>query len=99
MGNESAATRHQRAARVARGAAKQWGNVTTSQLRDAGYTKAQIRNLRDRGVLHVRHRGVYALGHVSPAPEAKLAAALLAAGPGSALSHTAVLAVHGLIVP
>lgn len=97
--NESGAIQQQRAARLAAGAATQWGNVTTEQLRRLGYSREQIRGMRERGVLHRRHRGVYAYGHVSPAPESKWAAALLAAGPGSALSGTAVLAVHRLIEP
>lgn len=52
-----------------------------------------------RGELQRLHRGVYAVGHVSPAPEAKWGAALLAAGRGAALSHTTVLALHGLLPP
>lgn len=52
-----------------------------------------------RGELLRMHRGVYALGHRSPAPEARWAAALLAAGRESVLSHTTVLAVHGLLAP
>src|SRR3954449_5158886 len=99
MPNETVAIRQQRAARLARGAATQWGNVTTAQLRLVGYTDGQIRWMRERGALHQRHRGVYALGHISPAPEAQMAAALLAAGPAAALSGTALLAVHGLIAP
>ena len=97
--NESVAIQQQRAARLAAGAANQWGNVTTEQLRRLGYSREQIRGMRERRVLHRRHRGVYAYGHVSPAPESKWAAALLAAGPGSALSGTAVLAAHRLLEP
>jgi len=89
----------QRATRVAAGAAKQWGNVTARQLRIAGYSNTEIHGMAERGEIHRRHRGVYAWGHISPAPEAKWAAALLAAGPGSALSGTAVLAAHRLIEP
>ena len=89
----------ERKARVARGAAKQWGNVTRAQLRSVGFSTREIDGMVRRGEIHRRHRGVYAWGHVSPAPEAKWAAALLAAGPGSALSHTAALAADGLVVP
>jgi very-short-patch-repair endonuclease len=42
---------------------------------------------------------VYAVGHVSPAPEARWAAALLACGEGAALSHRTALALHGLTKP
>jgi very-short-patch-repair endonuclease len=48
------------------------------------------------GRLHPRHRGVYAVGHLSPAPEARWAGALLACGEDSALSRHAALANHGL---
>src|SRR3954452_3674196 len=99
MTDESAAIRLKRKARVARGAAEQWGNVTHGQLRVAGHSDGEIRWMLLSGQLHRRHRGVYALGHVSPAAESQWAAALLAAGPGSALSHTAVLAAHRLIEP
>lgn len=45
------------------------------------------------------HRGVYALGHRSPAPESRWAAGLLAAGREAALSHTGALCAHGLLAP
>ena len=50
----------------------------------------------ERRVLHRMHRGVYVFGAFSAAPEQRWAAALLAAGPGAALSHTSALALHGL---
>jgi hypothetical protein len=43
------------------------------------------------------HQGVYVYGPLSPAPEQRWMAALLAAGRGSALSHTTAASVHGLI--
>jgi len=43
------------------------------------------------------HRGVYVYGSLSPAPEQRWAAALLAAGDRSALSHTSAAAAYGLI--
>jgi very-short-patch-repair endonuclease len=42
---------------------------------------------------------VYAVGHQSPAPEARWAAALLACGEGAALSHQTAAALHGLTRP
>jgi hypothetical protein len=51
----------------------------------------------ERGLLHCLHRGVFAFGARSPAPEAKWAAALLAAGEGSALSHTSAAAFYGQV--
>lgn len=55
--------------------------------------------MEQRGLLHRRHRGVYAFGARSPAPEAKWAAALLAVGRGAALSHTTAAALYGLGPP
>lgn len=52
-----------------------------------------------RGLLHRLHRGVYALGARSRAPEAKWAAALLAAGNGSALGRTAAASFYGQLPP
>lgn len=52
-----------------------------------------------RGLLHRVHRGVYAFGARSPAPEATWAAGLLAAGRGSALIETSAAALHGLARP
>jgi very-short-patch-repair endonuclease len=46
--------------------------------------------------LHPRHRGVYAVGHLNPAPEARWSAALLAYGDDSVLSRHAALAGYGL---
>jgi very-short-patch-repair endonuclease len=48
-----------------------------------------------RGLLHRLHRGVYAFGALSPAPEQRWAAALLAAGDGSALSNTTAATAFG----
>jgi len=48
-----------------------------------------------KGLLHRMHRGVYAFGAPSPAPEARWAAALLAAGDGSALSRTGAAGFYG----
>ena len=88
-----------RKARLADVARRQWGNVTRRQLEAIGFSTREVDGMVGRGEIYRLHRGVYAVGHVSPAPEAKWAAALLAAGGGAALSHTTVLAVHGLIKP
>jgi hypothetical protein len=59
------------------------------------------RSTQDRwiksGLLHQLHQGVYVFGAPSAAPEQRWSAALLAAGPGSALSHTSAAAAHELI--
>jgi very-short-patch-repair endonuclease len=89
----------ERKARLAALARRQWGNVTAAQLRKLGFSRHDIAGMVRRGELIRIHRGVYAIGHVSPAPEAKWAAALLAAGREAALSHLTALALHGLIPP
>lgn len=76
-------------------AAGQWGNITAAQLRAIGFSPKEIHGMQRRGLLHRMHRGVYAFGALSPAPEARWAAALLAAGDGSALSHTGAAAFYG----
>lgn len=50
-----------------------------------------------RRQLHRQQRGVYALGAPSPAPEARWAAALLAAGEGSFLVRTTAASAVGLL--
>jgi very-short-patch-repair endonuclease len=42
------------------------------------------------------HRGVYAVGHAQLRPEGRWLAAVLAAGPGAALSHRSAAALHGV---
>jgi very-short-patch-repair endonuclease len=80
-------------------AGKQWGNVTAAQLRSLGFTRNDIAGMVRRSALLRVHRGVYAVGHRSPAPEARWSAALLAAGARSALSHTAAAAARQLMTP
>jgi very-short-patch-repair endonuclease len=84
-----------RQARAAEVASQQWGNITAAQLRAVGFSKDEIHGMARRGLLHRMHRGVYAFGAISPAPEQRWAAALLAAGEGSALSHTTAAAFYG----
>jgi very-short-patch-repair endonuclease len=86
-----------RYARAAEVAARQWGNVTRRQLLAVGFSVREVDGMLARGLLHPRHRGVYAFGAPSPAPEAKWAAALLSAGEGSALSRTGAAAFYGQI--
>jgi predicted transcriptional regulator of viral defense system len=71
---------HFRQARAVQVAERQWGNITHRQLRDIGFSKEEIRGLLRRRWLHRMHRGVYAVGAVSRAPQQRWAAALLAAG-------------------
>jgi very-short-patch-repair endonuclease len=76
-------------------AGRQWGNITAAQLSAIGFSKDEILGLVRRALLHRLHRGVYAFGALSPAPEQRWAAALLGAGDGSALSYTTGATFYG----
>jgi very-short-patch-repair endonuclease len=80
-------------------AARQWGCITVEQLLAGGLTTRQVEGLVERGLLIRMHRGVYVLGALSPAPEQRLAAALLAGGKGAVLSHTGSAAHFGWLQP
>jgi very-short-patch-repair endonuclease len=82
---------------IARIAATQHGHVTRSQLLSAGFDGNAIDYRVKRGRLVIRHRGVYAVGHVPPSPYARAMAAVLACGPGAVLSHRSAAALFGLI--
>jgi predicted transcriptional regulator of viral defense system len=69
-------------------AARQWSVFSRAQLRHCGFSGAGIARAVARGWLVRIHPGVYALGHGELPIEGRLMAALLYAGPGSALSHT-----------
>lgn len=80
-------------------ATSQDGVISIEQLGKAGVTKraAAHRAVVDR--LHRVHRGVYAVGHESIGPRGRLMAAVLACGPGSAISHLSAGALWGLRDP
>jgi hypothetical protein len=72
---------------VAAVAAKQHGRVSAADLRDAGVDKSCTHRWLQDGRLHRVHRGVYAVGHPGRSMLADYAAAVLAGGAGSRLSH------------
>jgi predicted transcriptional regulator of viral defense system len=79
---------HQNAkVRVAEVAGRQWGRITWAQLRELGVPRKTIAEWMKQGYFDRVLPGVYAVGHRAPSPEGDLAAALLYAGPGAALSH------------
>jgi very-short-patch-repair endonuclease len=82
---------------VARLATRQEGVVATDQLLALGLTRAAIKHRMRVGRLIRVHQGVYAVGHEALGDRGRAVAALLAAGPGAALSHRAAAAVYGLI--
>lgn len=68
-------------------AERQHGVVALWQLLELGLSKALVFGRRDGEVLVPLHQGVYALGHRLVSREGKWTAAVLACGPGAALSH------------
>jgi hypothetical protein len=99
MPNEMNPDGSKRSARLAEMAARQWGCLSAAQLVALGFTRREIHRMVERGLLIRMHRGVYVLGALSPAPEQRWAAALLAARKGAVLSHTAAAAHYGLLQP
>ena len=72
--------------RVARLASRQWGVVSRRQLRGCGLSGSTVDRWVEAGRLHRVHPAIYAVGHERLSAEGHLAAALLYAGPGAALS-------------
>jgi very-short-patch-repair endonuclease len=78
---------------------RQYGVVARRQLAAIGIGDAMTHDRVRRGQLVRLHRGVYAVGHRHLRREARWLAAVLAAGPGAALSHRDAAALHGLQRP
>lgn len=81
---------------LARLAERQHGVVALSQLKGLGLSPSGVRTRVAAGRLHRVHRGVYAVGHSILKNEGRWLAAVLACGPGAALSHRAGAALLGL---
>ncbi len=77
-------------------AARRWGVVSRGQLLEAGVPRATIGDRLRSGRLLPLHPGVYAVGHARLRPEGHWLAAVLAVGPGAALSHRDAAGLHGL---
>ncbi len=73
----------------------QHGTVGREQLVALGITPSSIDNRVADGRLHVRHRGVYAVGHRILTREGEFMAAVLARGRGAVLSHRSAAQLHG----
>lgn len=78
---------------IAAMAAKQQGNITRRQLHELGLDDNAIDYRVRVGRLFRVFRGVYAVGRPAGTPQEKAGAAVLACGPGAALSHAAAM-VH-----
>lgn len=93
---KSAGAPQARDARIAAFAARQHAAVTIDQLRTAGLTDAGVVKRVGRGVLYRRYRGVYVVGQPTLSADGERMAAVLAAGPGAALSHIALAQLRGI---
>lgn len=82
---------------IAELAGLQYGVVARPQLLAMGIGTGAIATRVRRYQLHRLHRGVYAVGHLSLIPLAREMAAVLAAGPGSFVSHRCSVVVWHLI--
>lgn len=82
---------------LARLAANQHGVVSLDQLRAIGISADAAKHRVRTGRLHGVHRGVYAVGYSRLSDEGKWKAAVLACGPGAALSHRSAAALWGLL--
>lgn len=77
-------------------AAVQHGVVSRAQLQALGVGRGAIGHRLANGRLHRVHVGVYAVGHPVLGANGRWQAAVLATGPGSALSHRSSAALSGL---
>lgn len=73
--------------RVGEIADRQWGRVKWAQIKALGVDRRVASDWQSTGYISRVLPGVYAVGHRAPSTESDLAAALLYAGPGAALSH------------
>jgi len=72
---------------IAQRASKHYGNLTRRDLLDLGLSDGGIAYRTRIGRLHRVYRGVYAVGRRALTPLERASAAVLACGPGAALSH------------
>jgi very-short-patch-repair endonuclease len=79
--------KRRRDAAIASLAAAQHGVISAQQLYGLGLPATTIRHRVTSSRLHRIHRGVYAVGHSRLSNEGRWMAAVLACGPGAALSH------------
>lgn len=92
MGDSSAGWRSRRAWELAR---RQHGVLAHSDLIRLGFSAKAIKHRVRIGRLHPVFRGVYAVGRPHLNREGRWMAAILACGPGAALSHRSAAALWG----
>jgi hypothetical protein len=90
---------HKRAARRSAGAwdlaRRQHGVLTRGDLLGLGFGSRSIEHRVKSGRLHTVYRGVYSVGRPHLSREGRWMAAVLACGPGAALSHRSAAALWG----
>jgi very-short-patch-repair endonuclease len=77
-------------------AARQHGVISAKQLGALGVAPRAVSHRVTAGRLHRVHHGVYAVGHTVLTGRGRWMAAVLAAGPGAALSHASAAALWDL---
>ena len=98
MANKAHTPREERSERtlgreVARYAVRRHGVVSTAELRRLGVGRGMITRWLEHGRLLRLHRGVYAVGAQPLGSLSRFRAAVLACGPGAALSHRSAAAL------
>jgi very-short-patch-repair endonuclease len=83
--------------RVAYVAARQKGCVSIDQLRACGLDRAAVTRRVEKGRLHRKHLGIYAVGHDGLTLDGEFMAAVLAGGDDAFLSRWATCALAGLV--
>ncbi len=86
-------------AAIAAIAVRQNGNITRQQLLKLGLGGDAIAYRLRIGRLYRVYPGVYSVGRPARTPHERASAAVLACGPGAALSHYAALVLWGFIKP
>jgi len=81
---------------IAERAAAQHGLVALRDLVELGLTADAVRKRVSSGRWRRVHAGVFATGHAPLTQRARYMAAVLACGPGAALSHRDAAALHGI---
>jgi very-short-patch-repair endonuclease len=81
--------------RISMLASRQHGLVTRRQLTELGVGRGAVEHRLRVGSLHAVRRGVFAVGHRALGAKAHLLAAVLAAPPGTVLSHRSAAALWG----
>lgn len=82
---------------LARIAIKQYGLITTFQLRRLGFTATMVTRLVQKGHLIRVRQGLYSVGHLQNSREAHMMAAVLSCGDGALLTGTTALEHYGLL--